>query len=124
MVLGVDNFSIRKGHTYNMGLHDLKGGTFWDVIPDRTLEELRDYYRKYPELFDMETVAVVADLARFYHTFIQEVFPHAIRIADRFHVNRYVTEALQNVHEEVQKRPSLKKNKTYWPSFCNTLMYY
>src|SRR5690606_10408207 len=46
LVLGIDDFAIRKGHTYNTGLHDLKGGTFLDIIPGRTLEELRDYYRK------------------------------------------------------------------------------
>src|SRR5690606_34953270 len=35
LVLGIDDFAIRKGHTYNTGLHDLKGGQFLDVIPGR-----------------------------------------------------------------------------------------
>lgn len=37
-----------------------------------------------------------------YHVFCKEWFPHAIRIADRFHVIRYVTEALQEVRRMVQ----------------------
>ena len=39
------------------------------------------------------------DLAKGYHAFIKEIYPSAIRIADRFHVNRYVTEALQLVRK-------------------------
>jgi transposase len=41
-------------------------------------------------------------LAQAYHTWIEECFPKAIRVADRFHVQRYVTEALQAVRKTVQ----------------------
>ncbi|HEY4549327.1 MAG TPA: ISL3 family transposase [Bacillus sp. (in: firmicutes)] len=116
LVLGIDDFAIRKGHTYNTGLHDLRGGTFLDVIPGRKLEELRAYYQENPLWADLQPTAVVMDLAKGYHTFIKEVYPSATRIADRFHVNRYVTEALQLVRKEVQKdltpraRQQLKQN--------------
>ncbi|WP_285398114.1 hypothetical protein [Lysinibacillus sp. fls2-241-R2A-57] len=40
LVLGLDDFAIRKGHTYNTGLHDLRNGTFLDIIPGRTILEL------------------------------------------------------------------------------------
>lgn len=103
LVLGIDDFAIRKGHTYNTGLHDLRGGTLLDVIPGRRLEELRTYYQENPGWADLQPLAVVMDLAKGYHTFIKEVYPSAIRIADRFHVNRYVTEALQVVRKQVQK---------------------
>ena len=116
LVLGIDDFAIRKGHTYNTGLHDLRGGTFLDVIPGRTLEELRSYYQENPLWAELQPAAVVMDLAKGYHTFIKEVYPSAIRIADRFHVNRYVTETLQMVRKQVQKdltpraRQQLKQN--------------
>jgi len=116
LVLGIDDFAIRKGHTYNTGLHDLRGRTILDVIPGRTLEELRTYYQENPLWTDLRPTAVVMDLAKGYHTFIKEVYPSAIRIADRFHVNRYVTEALQLVRKQVQKdltpraRQQLKQN--------------
>ena len=116
LVLGIDDFAIRKGHTYNTGLHDLRGGTFLDVIPGRTLEELRAYYQEHPQWAELQPVAVVMDLAKGYHTFIKEVYPSAIRIADRFHVNRYVIETLQLIRRQVQKdlssraRQQLKQN--------------
>ncbi|MDQ8737159.1 transposase family protein [Paenibacillus sp. LHD-38] len=43
LVLGVDDFAIKKGHTYNTGFHDLRGGTLLDILPGRKLEELRAY---------------------------------------------------------------------------------
>lgn len=52
------------------------------------------------------------DLAQAYHTFVKTMYPAAIRIADRYHVNRYVTEALQNIRKSVQKElsPFAKKD--------------
>lgn len=50
-------------------------------------------------------------LAHSYHAFIREVYPGAIWIADRFHVNRYVTEALQTVRKTVQKRVTKRMGK-------------
>ncbi|WP_341301627.1 hypothetical protein MHB44_03655 [Lysinibacillus sp. FSL H8-0500] len=29
----IDDFAIRKGHTYNTGLHDLHSGTVFAIIP-------------------------------------------------------------------------------------------
>lgn len=116
LILGIDDFAIRKGHTYNTGLHDLRGSTFLDVISGRTLEELRSHYQFHPELATLQPKAVVMDLAKGYHAFIKEVYPTAIRIADRFHVNRYIMEALQLVRKQVQKtlspfaRMQLKQN--------------
>ena len=97
LVLGIDDFAIRKGHRYNTGLHDLRGGTFLDVIPGRTIVELQEYYQAQPIWQTLNPVAVVMDLAQSYHTFIKEMYPNAIRIADHFHVNRYVTDALQTM---------------------------
>jgi len=60
----------------------------------------------------LKPIAIVIDLAKAYHTFAKKMFPAAIRIADRYHVNRYVTEALQAVRKSAQKRlnPFAKKD--------------
>lgn len=102
LVLGVDDFAIKKGHRYNTGIHDLKGGTMLDLLPGRKLDELRAYAAQHPNFLQLEPKAVVMDLAPVYHTWISECFPKAIRIADRFHVHGYVIEALQEVRKSVQ----------------------
>ncbi|MCU6713270.1 ISL3 family transposase, partial [Paenibacillus sp. J5C_2022] len=102
LVLGVDDFAIKKGHTYNTGIHNLKGETMLDLLPGRKLEELRSYAQDHPGFLLLNPKAVVMDLAQAYHTWIRECFPKAIRIADRFHVHGYVIACLQEVRKTVQ----------------------
>ncbi|TFJ89340.1 ISL3 family transposase, partial [Lentibacillus salicampi] len=62
-----------------------------------------------------------------YHQFVKETFPQAIRIADRFHVNRYVTNAMHEVRKEVQKtlssqaRKQLKRHHRLLEKRCDML---
>jgi len=72
LVLGIDDFAIRKDHTYNTGLHDLRGGYFLDIIPGRTGEELQAYAEKHTVFKVLNPVAIVMDLARAYHSFCKE----------------------------------------------------
>nr|WP_240420815.1 transposase [Paenibacillus periandrae] len=102
LVLGVDDFAIKKGHTYHTGIHDLKGETLLDLLSGRKLEDLWAYAQWHPHFLQLEPKAVVMDLAKAYHTWISECFPKVIRIADRFHVHGYVIEALQEVRNAVQ----------------------
>ncbi|OKP82807.1 hypothetical protein A3842_09685 [Paenibacillus sp. P3E] len=87
MVLGVDDFAIKKGHTYNTGIHNLRGETLLDVLAGRKLEDLRAYARSHPDFLALKPKAVVMDLAQMYHTRISEGFPDATRIVDRFHIH-------------------------------------
>ncbi|MCM3337774.1 ISL3 family transposase [Paenibacillus sp. MER TA 81-3] len=101
LVLGIDDFAIRKGHTYNTGIHNLRGETLLDILPGRKLDELRIYAKQSPAFLALRPVAVVMDLAPYYHTWIRECFPEAIRVADRFHVQRYVVEAVQSIRKSI-----------------------
>lgn len=67
------------------------------------------------------------DMSYTYHQFVKETFPQAIRIADRFHVNRYVTNAMHEVRKEVQKtlssqaRKQLKRHHRLLEKRCDML---
>lgn len=112
LILGVDDFAIKKGQTYNTGIHSLRGETMLDVLPGRRLEDLRAYASAHPDFLSLHPKAVVMNLAPAYHTWIRECFPSAIRIADRFHVHGYVIECVQNVRKTIQKTlsPRAKAN--------------
>jgi len=101
LILGIDDFAIRKGHNYNTGIHDLRGESLIGVAAGRTLDELRTYMNKNPQLKELNPHAIVMDLARAYHSFAAEFFPAAIRVADRFHVTKYILEALNQVRRRV-----------------------
>ncbi|SFQ37081.1 Transposase [Salibacterium halotolerans] len=70
LVLGIDDFAIRKGHTYNTGIHNLKGGSLLDVIPGRTADDLQQYANQYPSIHALDPV-VVMDMSFTYHKVIQ-----------------------------------------------------
>lgn len=103
LVLGIDDFAIKKGHTYNTGIHNLKGETMLDLLPGRKLDDLRTYTNEHRQFLMLKPKAVVMDLAQAYHTWIRECFPSAIRIADRFHVHGYVIDSVQEVRKTVQQ---------------------
>lgn len=103
LVLGIDDFAIRKGHRYNTGIHDLKNEALLIVTKGRTFTELIKDTNLLSTLECLKPFAVVMDLARSYHKFCATVFPDAIRIADRFHVNRYMTDAVGAVRRRVSK---------------------
>lgn len=117
LVIGIDDFAIRKGHSYNTGIHDLKNETLLHLIRGRKLNDLREDRIMNAQVYEISPVAIVMDLAKYYHKFCEETFPNAVRIADRFHVNRYALDALQNVRRRVtldlssQNRVLLKCNK-------------
>ena len=103
LVIGIDDFAIRKGHTYNTGFHDLRNGSLLTVVKGRKCSELLANEELLQRIHVLSPVAVVMDLAKSYHNFVQEVYPDAIRIADHFHVNRYITNALQSIRKRIAK---------------------
>jgi len=106
LILGIDDFAIRKGHNYNTGIHDLRGENLIGIAKGRKLEDLRQYMEDNPQLASLNPYAFVMDLAQGYHSFVAEFYPRAIRVADRFHVNRYILDALDEVRRRVGKQLS------------------
>lgn len=106
LILGIDDFAIRKGHNYNTGIHDLRGENLIGIAKGRKLEDLRQYMEDNPQLTSLNPYAIVMDLAQGYHSFAAEFYPRAIRVADRFHVNRYILDALDEVRRRVGKQLS------------------
>lgn len=103
LVLAVDDFAVKKGHTYNTGIHNLRGETMPGMLPGRKLTDLQAYTNDHPHFAHLQPKTVVMDLARAYHSWIAACFPTAIRIADHFHVHRYVIESVQEVRKTVQR---------------------
>jgi len=106
LILGVDDFSIRKGHNYNTGIHDLRGESLLGIAKGRTLEELDEYMNKNPIIKGLTPFAIVMDLAPAYHAFARKYYPGAIPVADRFHVNRYALEPLSEIRKRISKELS------------------
>ncbi|MEW2175221.1 ISL3 family transposase [Streptomyces sp. NPDC005406] len=90
-VLGVDEFAFRKGRTYGSLLVDVEAGRVVDVLPDRTSETFAAWLRGHPG-----AEIICRDRATAYTRAVKEAAPHALEVADRWHL-------LQNLAAAVEK---------------------
>jgi transposase len=99
--IGIDEKSVGKGHRYETLVYDLDRGTVEFVCEDRSQESLEQYFRQFtPE--ELKTVRVVTmDMWEPYIAATRNCIPDADRkiVFDRFHVMRYVVDAVDSVRK-------------------------
>lgn len=92
--LGVDDWAWKKGQRYGTLLCDLERGCIVDLLPERSAESLAEWLRRHPgvEVISRDRAGVYAEGAA-------TGAPGAVQVADRFHLFKNLTDALQRILE-------------------------
>jgi transposase len=91
-VVGIDDWSWRKGHRYGTIVVDLERGCPIDVLEDRLAETVADWLRAHPE----GQIGARARAAA-YAAGIRQGAPEAPQVADRFHLFQNLAATLEAV---------------------------
>jgi transposase len=91
-ILGVDDWSWRKGRRYGTILVDLERHHVVDLLEDRCRSTFAQWLHAHPEI-----EMISRDRGTDYAAAAREAAPQATQIADRFHVVRNLADALERL---------------------------
>jgi transposase len=108
-VIGIDEISIRKGHTYRIVVSDLeRHRPIWFGGEDRKKESLDLFYQSLKPRQRGKIRLAVMDMWKAFETSTRENIPEAAILYDKFHVIRHLGEALDKVRRIEYRRLSEK----------------
>ena len=93
-VVGVDDWAMRKGHTYGTIIVDLERHRVLDLLPDRTADSLATWLMERPSI-----EIISRDRASCYAEGAVRGAPQARQVADRWHLLKNLGDAVQRLFE-------------------------
>lgn len=111
--LSIDEKSFKKGHHYITVLSHPASGCVLDVEEDRTKESCKKLFNKSLTSEQLEKVGLISmDMWKAYMQTAQEVLPNASIVHDRFHLVKYLNDAIDKVRRrEVKQHQELKHSR-------------
>jgi transposase len=107
--IGIDEISIRKGHTYRIVVSDLvRGRPIWFGGEDRSEKSMAMFYEQLGQRKSRGIRLAVMDMWKPFRTVTNQHAPQAAILFDKFHVMRHLGEALDKVRKSEYARLSGK----------------
>ena len=116
-VLGMDEFSIRKGHEYMTSFSDIDASRVIFVAETRRKEVVTEFTKDMKQRgYDPEQIDLICcDMWDAYLNGIRNHIPKADIVFDRFHIMKQMNKAIEKVRWAEQKtNKDLKKTRFIW----------
>jgi transposase len=118
--LGMDEKSFKRGHSYITLLSDLEQSRVLDVVEERTAEAAGQLWATLTSEQKQSVEAVAVDMWEPFIQSIQQAVPEADIVHDKFHVSKYLGEAVDKVRRQEHKEllaqgdETLKGTRQLW----------
>ncbi len=111
-VIGIDEISIRKGHSYRIVVSDLvRRRPIWFGGIDRSEKSMGAFYEWLGERKSRRVELAVMDMWKPFRNATQSHAPQAAILFDKFHILRHLGEALDKVRKSEYARVSGKERR-------------
>jgi transposase len=110
--LGMDEKSFRRGQSYITLLTDLDGARVLDVVAERTTEAAEQLWGTLSAEQKQAVEAVAVDMWEPFIQTIREQVPQADIVHDKFHVSKYLGEAVDQVRRQEHKELMAQGDET------------
>lgn len=107
--IGIDEISIRKGHTYRIVVSDLlRGRPIWFGEKDRSEASMDEFYKWLGPAKSKKIRLAVMDMWKAFENSAHKNAPQAAILYDKFHVMKHLGDALDTVRKSEYHRLSGK----------------
>ena len=116
-ILGIDEFSVRKGHNYMTSFSDINASRVIFVAESRRKKVISEFTKDMKQRgYDPERIDLICcDMWDAYLNGIRNHIPQASVVFDRFHVMKQMNKAIERVRWAEQKtNKDLKKTRFIW----------
>jgi transposase len=97
--LGIDEFSLRKGHNYMTIFVDLKSGRILHAVEGRSGENIATFLKRIKKR-SPKLKAVAMDMSKSYISAVQEHLPLVPIVFDHYHISALMNNAIEDVRRE------------------------
>ena len=100
--LGMDEFSIRKGHEYMTIFTDLQTGRIIHAVEGRAKENIQPFLDRLSKRA-RNLKAIAMDMSGSYYHAVREALPRVDIVFDRYHVAALINQAIDELRREQQR---------------------
>ncbi|EQA80045.1 transposase [Leptospira alstonii serovar Pingchang str. 80-412] len=110
--LGIDEKSFRRGRKYITVLNDLQRQTVIEVKEGKSKEAVTQLLSSLSKKVKRSCEAVAVDMDPVFKTAIEKNLPDADIVHDKFHISKYLNEAVANIWKDENRRLRSVNNET------------